>query len=109
MRKLKYDVIFNPVTRCNHSNFKGYVIKMPFLEYRCDDGHLQEIFFKSIKEGEHTPSIMCDVVGCNKVANKIFSVPIGFGLYGSGFYKGSATKRESTKTVSIKHGNSKIQ
>lgn len=80
---------------------------MPFLEYECALGHVTEQFFKTISEGENTPYIQCPE--CFHKADKIFSVPLGFGLYGPGFYKPSATKRESYKTVSKKHGNGKIQ
>lgn len=79
---------------------------MPFMEYKCSNGHVTERFFKNIRTAEECHYIECEQ--CGQRADKIFSVPLGFGLYGdpAGYEKPSVTKRFSTKTVSKKEGNS---
>lgn len=78
---------------------------MPILEYECSNGHVSETFFKSISEGEHTPTTVCPL--CGLISSKIFSAPLGFGLYGNpeGYSKPSTSRRFNTKTVSQKMGN----
>lgn len=74
-------------------------------EYRCPNGHLSEMFFKTIGEGAGMNNINCHQ--CNSLAEKIFSIPLGFAFYGSpeGYSNPSATKRDSYKTISRKTGN----
>lgn len=69
------------------------------MEYRCADGHVTERFFTSISAAAAVPVVQC--VQCQQPASKIFSAPLGFGLYGNpvGYDKPSATKRHSTKLV----------
>jgi hypothetical protein len=73
-------------------------------EYRCEDGHVTEQFFRSISAGAGVQSVQCN---CGKIALRIMSVPLGFGLYGNpaGYYKPSPTKRTSNKVVSGLTGN----
>jgi hypothetical protein len=78
---------------------------VPYLEYRCQEGHTTEKFFRSITEGEASPSIQC--LACRKPALKIFSIPLPAHFYGNpeGYDKPSPAKRFSTK-LAAQSGNS---
>jgi hypothetical protein len=78
---------------------------MPLLEFKCSNEHVTEEFFKTISAGERAEWVVCPQ--CGERSSKIFSTPLGFGLYGdpAGYDKPSATKRHSTKTVSKLSGN----
>lgn len=75
------------------------------MEYRCENGHITEEFFRTISAAAEVATIQCSQ--CGQMASKIISTPLGFALYGSpeGYYKPSATKRSSTKLVSNVTGN----
>ena len=77
---------------------------MPFYEYACPVHKTFDRFYKSFIEAEqYLEEAPCPQ--CKRASSRIVSAPLGFGLYGEGFYKGSATRRYSTKLVSKKDGN----
>lgn len=78
---------------------------MPFLEYKCENGHVSEHFYKTFAAAEGQSVMLCST--CNKPAPLIYSVPLGFSLYGNpdGWTHPSPSKRYNTKTVSQKEGN----
>lgn len=77
---------------------------MPIIEYKCAEGHVTEVFYRTISAAEGRDQASCGT--CLEQAARIISTPLPAHLYGdpAGYHKPSPSKRFSNKLTS-KEGN----
>lgn len=80
---------------------------MPIHPYKCNQGHITDLFFKTFAAAELNKDTEFKCELCGEPTERILGVPLEAHLYGNpdGYAKPSPTKRYNTKTVSQRDGN----